>query len=120
MNITKWQIKNIGSLSQKTAVVTGATGGLGKELCFMLAGLGAHIILACRNESLANSLKTDILEKYPNAKIDFVSLDLANLSSVDNCIIELQTKKIDFFFINAGVYNVPLKKMYTALTMFFK
>ena len=82
MNINKWLNKHIGKLNNKTAVITGATGGLGKELCFALAHLGANITLACRNENLANNLKSEILQKHPTAKINFVSLDLANMQSI--------------------------------------
>ena len=98
MNINKWLKYNIGPLNGKTAVVSGATGGLGKELCFLLAKHGAKITLAVRNEKLANDLKNEILQKHPKAEIDFINLDLANLKNVDACIEKLQTQKIDYFF----------------------
>ena len=40
---------DIPDLSGKTALVTGATGGIGLETARMLAGAGAHVILAGRS-----------------------------------------------------------------------
>lgn len=112
MSIKKWLLKNTTSLAGKRVVVTGATGGLGKQLCFYLAKLNASITLACRNENLANSLKLNILQKYPQAQIDFVMLDLANKQSIDNAIKQIKEYNgIDVLITNAGVYNIPLKKL---------
>lgn len=112
MRITKWIKKNCKDLTNKKVVVTGATGGLGREICMSLAELNADIILACRNKVLSDQLKEDILSSFPNTNIDFVQLDLSNLQSVKTCIASLQEYNgIDILINNAGVYNVPLKKL---------
>ena len=41
--MTDWTTADIPSLSGKTAVVTGATGGLGYETALALAGAGAFV-----------------------------------------------------------------------------
>lgn len=112
MNQSKWIKKNINDLTGKNVVVTGATGGLGKELCFLLAKLGANITLACRNKSLADKLANELKTQYPTTLVDFVSLDLSSLDSVKTCINEFKKLDgIDVLVNNAGVYNVPLKKL---------
>lgn len=112
MNLNKWINQNCKSLTRKRVVVTGATGGLGRELCFLLAGLDADLTLACRNLLLAEKLKSDIVSKHPDANIDIVTLDLSNLDSVKTCITELKKYNgIDVLINNAGVYNVPLKTL---------
>lgn len=112
MSITKWLNKNIGNLQNKTVVITGATGGLGKELCHMLASRGANLVFACRNQRLADDLKNKIIEKHPTSQISFVSLDLSNMENVKSSVEYLkQLPQIDYFICNAGVYNVPVKKL---------
>lgn len=112
MKKNKWLEKNCASLKNKRVVITGATGGLGEVICFMLAELDADITLACRNENKANALKSKLLTSYPNTKIDFVHLDFNSLESVNNCINKLKLYNgIDILINNAGIYNVPLEKM---------
>ncbi len=112
MNITKWIKNNCDDLTGKRVVITGATGGLGKEICYLFAELNADITLACRNPKLADALKAELNEKYPNAKVDFAQLDLSSIESVNNCIDELKKYNgIDILINNAGVYNVPLKTL---------
>lgn len=112
MKKNKWLEKNCNSLKGKRVVITGATGGLGEVICFMFAELQADITLACRNENKANTLKSKILATYPDTNIDFVHLDFNTLESVNNCIQALQKYEgIDILINNAGIYNVPLKKL---------
>lgn len=112
MNISKWLKNNCKNLSNKRVIVTGATGGLGKEICLILASLGADITLACRNENLSNELISLIRSKYPNTNVEYVPLDLSNISSVKQCIQKLRKYNgIDILINNAGVYNIPLKKL---------
>ena len=44
-----WTEKDIPDLSGRTAVVTGANGGLGFQTALALAGAGAHVVLAARD-----------------------------------------------------------------------
>lgn len=112
MNITKWIKNNCDDLTGKRVVITGATGGLGKEICHLFAELNADITLACRNPKLADALKAELNEKHPNVKVDFAQLDLSNIESVNACIKELKKYNgIDILINNAGVYNVPLKTL---------
>ncbi|MBQ7351759.1 MAG: SDR family NAD(P)-dependent oxidoreductase [Clostridia bacterium] len=110
MNIEKWIKTNCNTLKGKRVVITGATGGLGKEICQILASLEADITLACRNQTLADKLKTELISAYPNCNIEFVPLDFSNKQSVDKCLQELKKYNgIDILINNAGVYNVPIK-----------
>lgn len=121
MNIKKWLKNNTQSLENKTVVITGATGGIGKELCFYLARLNACLVLACRNEKLALELKGQILQKYPNTLVDFVSIDLGNMQSVNEAIEKIKEYNgIDVLIHNAGVYNVPIKKLDTGFNNIFE
>ena len=50
-----WAETDIPGLHGGTAVVTGASTGLGSEVAGMLAGHGATVIMACRNAARAET-----------------------------------------------------------------
>lgn len=121
MNTKKWIENNIQNLNGKTIAITGATGGIGKELCTQLLAEQAHLILLCRNKNLTESFIFTLKQKFENAKIDFIELDFSNLESVNKCILQLQKYNgIDVLIHNAGVYNVPLKTLDSGFNNIFQ
>ncbi|AKM10181.1 oxidoreductase [Croceicoccus naphthovorans] len=93
----------------KTFVVTGGNTGLGFEAAKVLASKGAEVILACRSEERARSAIARIVADHPDAKLDFVELDQADLFSVRRAAEALSARsKIDVLVNNAGVMMVPL------------
>lgn len=106
MNINKWLEKNTNSLSGKTVVLTGSTGGIGNELVKYLVLLKAKIILLDRNKERSEKLKN----KYPSAKIDCITLDLTDINGVKNVTQLLIEKQIDAIIHNAGAYKIPVFK----------
>ncbi len=112
MSIQRYLQKNCQNLNNKNVVVTGATGGLGKEICYGLARLNANITLACRKQELAEKLKQELLKINPNLNVNFVKLDLQDFACVNTCIQELKKLNgIDILINNAGIFNVPLKTL---------
>ncbi|WP_316504662.1 oxidoreductase [Nitrosopumilus sp.] len=107
----KWNLDNIPDLSGKTIIVTGGNSGLGFETIKSLSAKGSETILACRNEKDGKYAKEKILEEYPNAQIDVMNLDLADLKSVHLFAINFNEKyhKIDVLLNNAGIM-CPYKK----------
>ncbi|CAM6036988.1 unnamed protein product [Sphagnum compactum] len=69
-------------LHSKTAMVTGATSGIGKETARVLAKRGAHVIMAVRNTKAGEEIKLKFLEEDPSATLDVMQLDLGSLASV--------------------------------------
>ena len=60
-----WSTKNIPDLHGKVAVVTGANGGLGLASAKALAGRGAHVVMAARNQAKAADALAEILAAHP-------------------------------------------------------
>lgn len=98
---------NNDNLFGKTIAITGATGGLGVEVCLHLASMGANLILINRNLTKSDRLKQQILDKYPNVKIEIIVADLSNFESVKSAVKNLKNMSIDTLILNAGIYNVP-------------
>ena len=60
----------------KVTLITGATGGLGKELAKLYALDNNNLLLSGTNESKLNALKTELLSLYPNVNIDVIQSNL--------------------------------------------
>lgn len=103
----KWLDKNTESLVGKTIAVTGSTGGIGRELCFYLAGLGASLILLDRNKERSERLKNELLTAFPNIHIQCLNVDMERFETVKSVCETLKTEKIDVFIHNAGAYSIP-------------
>ena len=106
---TKWSEDNIPSQTGKRILITGANSGIGLAAAKELAGKGAHVILACRNEAKALQAMSRIRKSHPKASLQFLSLDLGSLDSVREMAREFleQYDKLDVLINNAGVMWLP-------------
>ena len=97
--------KEGNSLKGKTAIVTGANRGIGKETVAGLLQRGCRVILACRDSDLGKLAADELTAKYPNGEVQVMQLDLASFSSVREFVREINDKesRIDIFVNNAGL-----------------
>lgn len=104
-----WSANDIPDLHGKVAVVTGANGGLGLASAEALAGKGAHVVMAARDQAKAASALAEILATHPDASLEIVELDLASLASVESAsaTIAAAHDRIDILMCNAGVMALP-------------
>ncbi len=116
MNLCKWLKNNTCSLEGKTVVLTGSTGGIGKELVKYLLLLDAHLILLDRNKERSEKYKTE----YPDAKIECVTLDLSDIANVKKVTEFLKEKEIDVIIHNAGAYKIPTHKCESGILNVFQ
>lgn len=110
--MTDWTTADIPSLSGKTAVVTGATGGLGYETAMALAGAGAIVILTGRSDAKGLRAIEGICARFPNALIAYEHLDLASLASVADFAKRFAAgnEQLDLLVNNAGVMALPKRQ----------
>ena len=90
------------NLRGKTALITGATKGLGRGAAEAIAEAGGNIIAIGRNQSELNSLG----KKIKKLKVQYTSFncDVNNYDKIKNFITKL--KKLDILVNNAGT-NIP-------------
>jgi len=107
--MTDWTTADIPPSNGKTAVITGATGGLGYETALALAGAGAGVTLTGRNEAKGRHALQAIRGQFPNAEIAYENLDLANLASVADFAKRYAAAhaSLDLLINNAGVMALP-------------
>lgn len=96
-------------LTGKVAAVTGASGGLGLETARALASRGAHVVLAARSSDKLAAAVDTITAAHPDALLDTLVLDLADVSSCRRAAVELLTRvdRLDLLINNAGVMCTP-------------
>ena len=87
----------------KTALITGASKGIGKELARLFAADGYSLVLTGRDEADLNTLATELSEQHP-IKTYVVAVDLAKKDAHRQIIsyIEQQKLEIDTLVNSAG------------------
>lgn len=88
--------------NQKTALITGASSGLGKEASLALAKQGFSLILASRGQAKLELAAQEIAKTNPGTKIETVVLDVSNFDQIRN-VSKTLTSPIDVLMNNAGV-----------------
>ena len=93
------------------AVVTGAYGGLGSELCKHLAKAGARLVLVDRNLEKSRAFGGELERAHPGSFVEAFSVDLASHTDVRRLTGAMVARypKIDFLFNNAGVLTETLQ-----------
>ena len=102
----------IPDLTGRTAVVTGANGGLGLETAKALAGRGAHVVVAARDRAKTERAVAAILAEHPSASLRTVALDLGSLASVASAARDIldADEQIDILVNNAGLMAMPERR----------
>jgi NAD(P)-dependent dehydrogenase (short-subunit alcohol dehydrogenase family) len=107
--VDRWTLVDIPDQAGRTVLVTGTTvGGLGQFTALELARRGARVILAGRSEQRLDETEAAILADVPNARLDKVVIDLADLGSVRRGAAQAAgLGPIDVLVNNAGVMGTP-------------
>ena len=89
--------------SGKTALVTGASSGIGESITRQLAEKGCNLILVARREDKLNELKQELEDRYP-IEITTISHDLATHEAGKSLYQKTQSMglKVDILINNAG------------------
>jgi len=107
-NSTAIQVARDIRLDGKNVIVTGANTGLGKETARVLAKMGAHVIIACRDVQKGEQAKKEIEDNDQNAKVTVIKLDLTDLDSIESFVREFEALDIPLHILinNAGVMAI--------------
>lgn len=96
-------------LAGRRYLVTGSSGGLGLETVRALAAVGAHVVMAARNDDKNTEAAALIRAQHPAAQLEPLTVDLGVLASVRAAAASLLGGGLPLHGIvaNAGVMATP-------------
>ncbi|MEM1038751.1 MAG: SDR family oxidoreductase [Pseudomonadota bacterium] len=89
---------------KRTALITGASAGIGKELAILHAIRGGDLVLVARREAELNALKADLEQRF-GVSVMVIVADLTEASAPQTIYDTLQASstRIDYLINNAGL-----------------
>ncbi|GMI76608.1 hypothetical protein like AT5G50130 [Hibiscus trionum] len=94
-----------------TAIITGATSGIGAETARVLAKRGLRVVIPARDLKKAVALKEGIQKENPNAEIVLFEIDLSSLASVKRFCTQFLALglPLNILINNAGIFSQNLE-----------
>jgi 3-oxoacyl-[acyl-carrier protein] reductase len=98
---------NLEKQTQRTALITGSTRGIGKETALLLLQKGLNVIISSRSQDNVENVIEEILDKFPSKKENILGLkcDVSKHSEVKT-LVNVSVKRfgsIDILVNNAGI-----------------
>lgn len=93
----------IPSRKGRLAIVTGASGGIGRATARALGLAGADVVLAVRNVEKGESVAQELRAEHPEGSHTVAELDTSDLSSVRTFADQYQARHVDILVLNAGI-----------------
>jgi retinol dehydrogenase-13 len=102
----------MSEMKGKRVIVTGPTSGVGREIALQLAGLGAEVILACRDLQRGDLLANEI-ENHTGQKPVIMMIDTSSQESIRDFAQEFRERydRLDVLINNAAVSRGKLPKI---------
>jgi NAD(P)-dependent dehydrogenase (short-subunit alcohol dehydrogenase family) len=109
----RWTTADIPDQHGRTVLITGANAGIGYHTARQLAAKGATVLLASRDPERGRAAHACIQAAAPTARVEVVTLDLADLDSVGHLADQVAARDggLDVLVNNAGVMGVPRRRM---------
>ena len=92
-------------MKNKTALITGASKGLGMEFAKIHAANGGNLVIISRSENDLLRLKNELKAKHKAIKVEVIAKDLTGPESAIEVYNEIKEKdiQIDYLINNAGI-----------------
>jgi short-subunit dehydrogenase len=92
-------------LTDNTALITGASGGIGEEFAVQLAARHINLVVAARRGDKLGDLRSRLLELHPGLRIDVITADLSVPGSAAELAAQVRDtgRTVDILINNAGV-----------------
>lgn len=97
-----WNVRRLPRAEDRTFLVTGGNAGIGYFVAEQLASTGATVVLGSRDPAKADTAANTIRARVPDARIEHVRMDLADLASLKTSVDALTVDGLDAVVCNAG------------------
>jgi uncharacterized protein len=91
------------TLDNCSAVITGASAGIGREFARQLASRAKLLVLVARRRDRLEQLRSELVARNPALLVNIHQTDLSNLDQTMQLAALLTKEPIDFLINNAGV-----------------
>jgi dehydrogenase/reductase SDR family member 12 len=116
-----WQDPEPGSLAGRTALVTGATSGLGRAATDQLAALGARVVLLSRTAEKLEAVRDELVVVHGEDRFPIVAADMSSLESVSGAVDHIRKTEqgLDILVDNAGAIHEERRETDAGIEMTF-
>jgi NAD(P)-dependent dehydrogenase (short-subunit alcohol dehydrogenase family) len=108
----RWRASDIGDLTGKRFLITGATSGIGLESAREIARAGGNVIIAARDPIKAQRITLSL----GTSRVSWIEADFSNLLSIRSAARRVEGE-IDVLILNAGIMAIPFMKSSDDLEM---
>ncbi|KAK9926843.1 hypothetical protein M0R45_024052 [Rubus argutus] len=104
-----------------TAIITGATSGIGAETARVLAKRGVRIVMPARDMAKAAKVKKAIQRESPKAELIIMEIDLSSLTSVNRFCSQFLALRLPLNILinNGGIFSQALEYSEDKIEMTF-
>ena len=107
--ITNWSINQLGDLSGKRYLITGANSGIGLATAYHLRRANADVLLGCRSTAKGQDAITQLGKVPSTGSMHLIPMDLSSMASVKHAaeLIRSTVDGLDGIVNNAGIMGTP-------------
>ena len=100
-------------MSNQTALITGATDGIGKAVARKLLGQGWRVVIVGRNPQRCAAAVAELQAAIPGGQISAITADLSLMSDTQKAVYQFlaENGSLDFLFLNANA--IALERVLT-------
>ncbi|CAI9754641.1 unnamed protein product [Fraxinus pennsylvanica] len=119
--VTQDCVCSMPTISQLTAIISGATSGIGAETARVLANHGVRVIIPARDLIKAAEVKECIQKESPAAEIILLEMDLSSFASIQKFCSDFLSLGLPLHILinNAGIYSHRLEYSEDKIEMTF-
>src|SRR5258708_12308545 len=92
-------------MRDKVVMVTGANAGMGREISHALAGMGANVVMVCRDRTRGEASRAAVESASGNREVELLVADLSSQKSIRQLVSEFEARhdRLHVLVNNVGI-----------------